>query len=133
MGNLTTPQTKSKGLALFMIGYFVTNKFGALFKCMYNKILIGRKKSMKNLTNKDGEVREITKSDIKRFKKADKTIAEGMKRLRGQRGPQKSPTKIPVSLRLSSEVVEHFKKGGKGWQARINAALEKNIEDQTRH
>ena len=85
---------------------------------------------MKNLTDKDGEVREITKSDIKRFKKADKTIAEGMKRLRGQRGPQKSPTKIPVSLRLSSDVVKYFKKGGKGWQARINAILEKNMEDQ---
>jgi uncharacterized protein (DUF4415 family) len=45
-----------------------------------------------------------------------KTLA----RLRGQ---QKSPTKVAVSLRLSPEVVEHYKAGGPGWQTRIDDAL----------
>jgi uncharacterized protein (DUF4415 family) len=41
------------------------------------------------------------------------------------RGPQKASSKIPVSIRLSPEVVEHFKAGGPGWQSRINEALKK--------
>src|SRR5713226_2727544 len=31
-------------------------------------------------------------------------------RVQGTRGAQKAPTKIPVSIRLSPEVVNHFKK-----------------------
>ena len=42
---------------------------------------------------------------------------------RGKRGPQKAPTKKLVSLRLSPEVVEHFKAGGRGWQTRIDRTL----------
>jgi len=41
------------------------------------------------------------------------------------RGPQKAPTKIPVSIRLSPEVLAHFKAGGAGWQSRIDEALRK--------
>ena len=40
-----------------------------------------------------------------------------------QRGPQKAPTKVAVSLRLSPEVVEHYKASGPGWQTRIDEAL----------
>ena len=39
------------------------------------------------------------------------------------RGPQRQPTKVPVSIRLSPEVVEYFKASGKGWQGRIDEAL----------
>ena|ERR1700679_1888413 len=42
---------------------------------------------------------------------------------RGKRGPQKTPTKKLVSLRLSPEVIEHFKAGGPGWQTRIDSVL----------
>jgi uncharacterized protein (DUF4415 family) len=49
-----------------------------------------------------------------------------LRKLRGQRGPQKSkPTKTRVALRLDPDVVEYFKKRGPGWQSRINAALRK--------
>ena len=41
------------------------------------------------------------------------------------RGPQKAPTKVAVSLRLSPDVVKHFKDGGPGWQTRIDDALRK--------
>jgi uncharacterized protein (DUF4415 family) len=41
------------------------------------------------------------------------------------RGRQKAPKKIPVSIRLSPEVVEHFKAGGPGWQRRIDEALKR--------
>jgi uncharacterized protein (DUF4415 family) len=41
------------------------------------------------------------------------------------RGIQKAPTKVPVSLRLSPEVVEHFRATGPGWQSRIDKILKK--------
>jgi uncharacterized protein (DUF4415 family) len=41
------------------------------------------------------------------------------------RGPQKAPTKVAVSIRLSPEVIAHFKAGGPGWQSRIDEALRK--------
>ena len=46
----------------------------------------------------------------------------------GKRGPQKAPTKIPVSIRLSPEVVEHFKAKGPGWQSKSDAALRKMVK-----
>src|ERR1700682_3119591 len=49
-------------------------------------------------------------------------------RVQGTRGAQKAPTKIPVSIRLSPEVVNHFKKKGPGWQSRIDNALRKIVK-----
>ena len=33
-----------------------------------------------------------------------------------RRGPQKAPTKDSTTIRLSSDVIEHFRSGGPGWQ-----------------
>jgi uncharacterized protein (DUF4415 family) len=44
---------------------------------------------------------------------------------RRARGPQKEPTKVAVSLRLTREVVERFKADGPGWQTRMDEALKK--------
>ena len=41
----------------------------------------------------------------------------------GRRGPQKLPTKVPVTIRLSPDVVNKFKASGDGWQTRIDSAL----------
>lgn len=41
------------------------------------------------------------------------------------RGQQVAPKKVPVSIRLSPEVVEHFKSDGPGWQSRIDETLRK--------
>ena len=40
-------------------------------------------------------------------------------------GPQKAPTKVAVSIRLSPEVISHFKAKGPGWQSKIDEALRK--------
>jgi uncharacterized protein (DUF4415 family) len=40
-----------------------------------------------------------------------------------KRGPQKSPTKVPVSIRLSPDVVEGLRATGEGWQTRADEAL----------
>ena len=56
------------------------------------------------------------------FERAD-LIRKGQLVRKGKRGPQKALTKKLVSLRLSPEVIEHFKAGGPGWQTRIDSAL----------
>jgi uncharacterized protein (DUF4415 family) len=61
------------------------------------------------------------------FAKAD-LIRKGKVVRRGKRGPQKAPTKKLVSLRLSSEVVDHFKSTGRGWQTRIDSTLKASIK-----
>ena len=44
------------------------------------------------------------------------------------RGPHKPPLKVPVSIRLSPEVLEFFKSQGKGWQTKINNILHDYIK-----
>ncbi|MBI5143426.1 MAG: BrnA antitoxin family protein [Nitrospirae bacterium] len=39
------------------------------------------------------------------------------------RGFQKSPRKSPVSIRLDESIVAAFRATGRGWQSRVNAAL----------
>jgi uncharacterized protein (DUF4415 family) len=60
------------------------------------------------------------------FEQAD-LIRHGRVVRRGKRGPQKAPTKRLVSLRLSPEVVDHFKASGRGWQTRIDSTLREAI------
>jgi uncharacterized protein (DUF4415 family) len=49
-------------------------------------------------------------------------------RLRGQRVPQRTPTKQMVSMRLDRLVVEHFKADGPHWQTRVNDTLLKIVK-----
>lgn len=50
-----------------------------------------------------------------------------------RRGLQKAPKKIPLSLRLSPEVVRHFRAEGRGWQTRIDEALRKFVAARKLH
>lgn len=91
--------------------------------------------------NDDGEVRELTPADFSRMKPlADVMPKEFVRmvlnhqnemeeqgKIRRSRGKQKAPTKLPVTLRLSPEVIEKFKASGKGWQTRINEVLLQHI------
>lgn len=49
--------------------------------------------------------------------------AAAVRRYRGQRGPQRSPTKELISIRLDRDVVAALRATGAGWQARANEAL----------
>ena len=40
-----------------------------------------------------------------------------------RRGAQKTATKVSTTIRLSREVLEHFRASGTGWQARVDGAL----------
>lgn len=43
--------------------------------------------------------------------------------------PKADVTKVRVGIRLSSEVIDHFKASGDGWQTRIDAALRQFIAE----
>src|SRR5687768_5241311 len=66
------------------------------------------------------EYEEIPELTEEWFRRAD--YFEGGKLVRRGRPPSEAPKKL-VSLRLSPEVIEHFKGGGPGWQTRINDTL----------
>jgi uncharacterized protein (DUF4415 family) len=44
-----------------------------------------------------------------------------------RRGPQKTPLKQAVSLRLDAEAVMALRSSGPGWQSRVNAVLRKAV------
>lgn len=44
------------------------------------------------------------------------------------RGAQKAPRKVPVSIRLSPDVVQAFRASGAGWQARVDEILRAHIK-----
>lgn len=56
-------------------------------------------------------------------KAVDRYWASAIVRRPGQRGKQKTPTKQLVTLRLSAEVLQHFRSTGRGWQTRIDETL----------
>ena len=43
------------------------------------------------------------------------------------RGVQKAPTKVSTTIRLSRDVIDHFRTTGSGWQSRIDKALKEWI------
>jgi uncharacterized protein (DUF4415 family) len=68
---------------------------------------------------------EFTAADFKRARRVEDipALAHLSKRKRGERGPQKAPTKEPVSIRLDPYVVKYFRQHGPGWQSEINDVL----------
>ncbi|MET0172131.1 MAG: BrnA antitoxin family protein [Agrobacterium vaccinii] len=80
---------------------------------------------MSNKTVIDADNPEWTDEDFGRAKPASHLPADVAAFFPKTRGPQKTPTKIALSIRLSPEVVEHYKATEPGWQARIEEVLKK--------
>lgn len=80
---------------------------------------------MSRKTGFDHDNPEWTEEDFKKARPASELPPEILRAFPRTRGAQIAPKKIPVSIRLSPEVVEHFKAGGPGWQARIDEVLKK--------
>jgi uncharacterized protein (DUF4415 family) len=57
-----------------------------------------------------------------------KETVAAIHRMRGQRGPQKSPTKALISLRIDRDVLSALRATGLGWQTRANDALRAYVE-----
>ena len=73
----------------------------------------------------DEENPEWTKEAFARavpFSAWPETLRTQLSSLRG-RGPQKTLPKERITIRLSPEVVAHFRATGRGWQTRMDEAL----------
>ena len=77
----------------------------------------------KPLTDQSGQVRELTMKDLKAFEPG-LALPPSLQRKLGVRGPQKTPTKERVTIRLSRDVIAQFRASGDGWQTRVDAALQ---------
>ena len=77
------------------------------------------------LIDADGEVRELSAADMRKFKPATEVLPLELQKTLGigSRGPQKAPTKVAVTVRYSPDVLAAFKATGAGWQTRMNEDL----------
>jgi len=71
---------------------------------------------------------ELTKADFAKARPFSEAFPDLSASIRKGRGPNKAPTKKLVSLRLSPEVIAHFKSTGKGWQSRIDETLRRAVK-----
>ena len=55
-------------------------------------------------------------------KPSSEAIPHILERYRRTRGKQKMPTKEQIHIRLDADIADHFRRGGKGWQTRLNDA-----------
>ena len=85
----------------------------------------------KHLTDAKGEVAELSAADLKAFGPAREVLSEPLRRKLGVRGPQRSPTKERITIRLSPEVVQSFRATGEGWHTRVDAALRDWLKKHT--
>jgi uncharacterized protein (DUF4415 family) len=82
------------------------------------------------MTDEEGEVRTLTAADMALFRPAaevlDPALYAGlvaMNKKRGERGAQKSPTKVPTTIRFDADILAALKASGRGWQTRVNEAM----------
>ena len=83
----------------------------------------------------DDESPEWTRKDFERARPALPLIgelfgaeaAQGVARRRGR--PRKASPKVNQTLRLDADVVEAYRRQGRGWQTQINAVLRAHMGD----
>jgi len=65
-------------------------------------------------------------AQAKPFGEVFPALAKSIKQEIARRGrPPKEQTKIQVTLRLDPDIIERYKKAGRGWQSRVNDDLRK--------
>ena len=71
----------------------------------------------KPLIDENGEVRELTTADLKKFKKTSEVLPAELLAVLPKRGrPRKNAPKVSTTMRLDADVITFFKSRGKGWQ-----------------
>jgi uncharacterized protein (DUF4415 family) len=94
-----------------------------------------RTKKIDAASRPDDENPEWTRKDLNRARPALPLIdeifgAEAAQAIARRRGrPQKASPKVNQTLRLDAEVVEAYRRQGRGWQTRINAVLRAHMND----
>ena len=72
--------------------------------------------------NEHNTAREFEKDDAPDLSRDGWPEKFAKAKVRRGRPPVARP-KVSTTIRLSPEVIDHFKAGGRGWQTRIDAAL----------
>ncbi|HVY13345.1 MAG TPA: BrnA antitoxin family protein [Alphaproteobacteria bacterium] len=83
-------------------------------------------KKPKNISQQDWDavdVPEWTKEDFKRARPAREVFPEIVEAYLRTRSTKPENNKVPISIRLSRDVLAHFKATGTGWQTRLDNAL----------
>ena len=78
----------------------------------------------------DDENPEWTREEFRTAKRLT-DFPELARIVRKHRGPQRTPTKVAVNLRLDRDVVSHLRATGRGWQGRVNATLKRAMQRGT--
>ncbi|MEO7029677.1 MAG: BrnA antitoxin family protein [Acidobacteriaceae bacterium] len=88
-----------------------------------------RKKSTAKIIEDDkyADNPKWTREDIKGAMRLHELPANVQRAIRNVRGPQKTPTKVLVSIRLSPDIVETLRASGDGWQTRVDDILRKHL------
>ena len=88
----------------------------------------------KTLTDDEGEVRELTEKNFAHAVPLSALPAAEQQALRSlsRRGKQKTPRKVPISIRLSPDVVEGLRAAGDGWQVRADEVLRSGLATSAR-
>ena len=81
----------------------------------------GKSKSSRRKWRDPDDAPEITQEWVERA-----NLYHGRKLVRRGRPPA-AVRKVSTTLRLSPEVLEHFRAGGPGWQTRIDQALKRVV------
>ncbi len=86
-----------------------------------------KRQPMRPLTDKAGEVRELTEEDMRLFKPiadVDPGMGEAMREFRRKAGrPKATAPKVHVGFRLAQDVVASIKASGRGYNARVEQVL----------
>lgn len=84
---------------------------------------------MRPLTDKDGEVRELTADDMAQFKPASDVLPASLfSKLNRVGRPTADNPKVLTSVRFDPDVLAAFKATGRGWQTRMNNALKEWLQ-----
>jgi uncharacterized protein (DUF4415 family) len=91
------------------------------------------RRPMRPLTDEEGEVRELTEEDFAEMRpiaEVDPGMLEAIEELRRKLGRPKSVSpKVHIGFRLAPDVVEEIKATGKGYNARVEAALREALKN----
>ena len=88
-------------------------------------------KSLKRAVRQAGDPEnpDWTREELARAMTFDKLPTRLRQKISSRtRGPQKAPRKVPVSIRLSLDVVEGFRSSGAGWQGRVDEILREHLK-----
>ncbi|BCU07502.1 BrnA antitoxin family protein [Allochromatium tepidum] len=55
-------------------------------------------------------------------------VKAALEQRRRTRGPQKTPKKVPTTIRFDADVLQGLRATGKGWQTRVNEAMREWLE-----